>query len=348
MFRRFINLLKQDTKVAIRNYFHIVILVLITLMTLFINLVIPKQVKLTPTELFVDKTEGKVFEKYLINEGIDKDRIYESREALIEAMENRDNTLGIIVQGNLSKPKITVINQGTESTEILNLLDATLENVLDILRGTVRYKNTTIEYLRTKAEPVSFNKNIVPIMLMTEAVMLGFLLIAVMVFQEKEEGSIRAYRVSPGMTLEYILSKAVVNVVLALVYSVLLVLFTVGIKVNYFALITLIILASFFITMLGLAISVFFKNLQEFLFVGVFIMALLGFPSATYLSPSFAPSWITWIPSYSVLFGLREILFPTGKGDFLVHLNLILLVETLIFLIISYAAVNKKLMKEGR
>lgn len=60
---------------------------LVTLMILFINFIISKQVKLTPTELFVDKTEEKVFEKYLINEGIDKDRIYESREALF----NRSN-----------------------------------------------------------------------------------------------------------------------------------------------------------------------------------------------------------------------------------------------------------------
>lgn len=33
---------------------------------------------------------------------------------LIEVMESKDNTLGIIVEGNLSNPKITVINQRTE------------------------------------------------------------------------------------------------------------------------------------------------------------------------------------------------------------------------------------------
>lgn len=348
MLRRFVNLLKQDVTVAIRNYYHIVILVLAAIMILFINFVVPKEVKLTPTELIVDKTEGKQLENFLLQDGADKGRFFNSREELMERVKEDDNTLGIIIEGDIKQPKVTVIHQGTESTEILNLLDATIENALDVIRDTARNTNHRVEYLRLKVEPIAFNKNIVPIMLVTEAVMLGFLLISVMVFQEKEEGSVRAYRVSPGRTLEYILSKAVVNVMLALIYSVVLVAFTVGFDVNYGALILLIVLASFFITMLGLTVSVFFRNLQEFLFVGVFLMSILGLPLSTYLSPSFAPSFITWIPSYSVLFGIREILFPTGKGEFILSLNSILVVESIIFLVLSYFTVQKKLMKEGR
>jgi len=348
MLRRFINLFKQDATVAMRNYFHIVILVLVVLLTSLVNFAVPKEVKLTPTELIADLTEGKELEKFLLEDGADKDRFYNSKEALMKAVDDKSNALGILIEGNINQPKVTVIHQGTESTEILNLLDATIEKAFDTIRGTARESDHKIAYLRPKAEPIPFNKRLVPIMVITEAVMLGFLLISVMVFQEKEEGSVRAYRVSPGGTMEYILSKATVNVLLGIIYSLLLVIFTIGLDVNYLALILLIALSSFFITMLGLTISVFFRDLRGFLFVGVFVMAILGLPMGTYLNPSFAPDFITWIPSYSILFGIKEILFPTGKTDFLISLNLVLLAEGLLFLVLGYLAVNKKLMKEGK
>ncbi|RSK28544.1 ABC transporter permease [Bacillus sp. HMF5848] len=343
---RFSNLLKQDFTVAFRNYFHLVILVLVVLFAGFINFAIPKEVKLTPTEYIADQTEGRALESFLREEGVEDKRFYSSYEELETAVYKNDNSLGIYVEGTLDAPTVKIVHQGTESQEILNLLAATVENTFDTIRGYERESNSTISYIRPQAEPIAFNKNIVPIMVMTEAVMLGFLLISVMVFQEKEEGSVRAYRVSPGRTIDYIMSKAVVNVALGLVYGVLLVATTIGFEANYIFLITIISLACFFITMLGLLVSVFFKNLQEFLFVGVFIMAVLGFPVASYLSPSFAPVWLTWLPSYDVLFGLREALFSTGKS--LMGLHITLLVESIVCFALAYWAVQHKLMKEGR
>lgn len=348
MLRRFSNLFMQDITVALRNYFHIVILVLVTLMILFINFAVPEKVKLTPTEYILDKTEGKVFEKYLIEEGTDSTRFFNNRDDLMGKVQKDSNSLGIIIEGDIQTPKVTIIHQGTESTEILNVLDATIENALNTIRKTARETNSKVLLLREKSKPIPFNKNLVPIMLVTEAVMLGFLLIAVMVFQEKEEGSIRAYRVSPAGTIEYILSKAAVNTLLAILYSVILVTFTLGTSVNYLGLILLIFVSSLFVTLLGLSVSVCFRTLQEFLFVGVFFMSILGLPIASYLSPSFAPSFITWIPSYNILFGLREVLFSTGKTQFLSSLVIILAVESIILLGISYWSVRRKLMKEGR
>ena len=348
MLRRFINLFKQDITVALRNYYHIVILILAILMTLFINFAVPEQVKLTPTEYILDKTEGKVLEKFLIEKGSDSSRFFNSRDDLIDKVQNDNNSLGIIIEGDIKTPKVTIVHQGTESTEILNVLDATIESALDMIRQTARETNTKVLLLREKSNPIPFNKSLVPIMLVTEAVMLGFFLIAVMVFQEKEEGSVRAYRVSPAGTMEYILSKAAVNILLALIYSVILVTFTLGMNVNYLGLILLIFVASLFVTLLGLSVSVYFRSLQEFLFVGVFFMSILGLPIGSYLSPSFAPSFITWLPSYNILFGLREVLFSTGKTQFVTSLILILAVESIVLLGISYWSVKRQLMKEGR
>jgi len=252
------------------------------------------------------------------------------------------------MEGTLEKARFIIIHQGTESVEILNVLDATIEETMNIIRGKSETIGHRVEYIRDKTNPIPFNKNMIPIMIVTEAVMLGFLLIAVMVFQEKEEGSVRAYRVSPGRTMEYILSKVTVNVLLALVYGSLVVIFTMGFNVNYLGLLSIILLSSLLMTLVGLSVSVFFKNLQQFLFIGVFILALAGMPVASYMNPSFSPSFMTWLPAYPVLFGIREALFPTGKVGFITSLNLVLGIESLVFFLISYWAVRKKLMKEGR
>lgn len=347
MLKKFVSLFKQDMTVAIRNYFHLVIIFLALIMIIVINFVVPDQIKLTPQEVFFDNSEGKVLQKFLIEKGVDKSRFFDSKEALASEVRNNSNTLGIIMEGTIDNAKFTIIHQGTESEEILNVLDATIESTLDTIRGYTKYSEYQVEYLRPKAEPIPFNKNLLPVFISFEVVMLGFLLIAVMVFQEKEDGSIRAYRVSPSGTLEYILSKTAVNLVLSTVYGGLIVLFTMGTSVNYLILFTVIILVSFLMTLLGLSISVFFKSLQEFLFVGVGVMALLSFPMISYFTPSFAPGFITWLPSYPVMFGLREILFPTGKTSLVISLILMLAVEGAVLFAVSYWAVKRKLMKEG-
>ena len=348
MLKRFVNLFKQDLTVAVRNYFHIVILALAALMIVLINFVFPASVKFTPNELFFDNSEGKVLESFEIQRGVDKSRFYQSREELMKAVEKNNASIGIIMEGTLQNARFTIIHQGTESEEIINVLDATIEEALDRIRGIEEKAGHRVEYLRPRTEPIPFNKNMIPVMVVTEAVMLGFLLISVMVFQEKEEGSVRAYRITPGSTLEYILSKAAVNLMLALVYALIMVVFTSGFNANYPAVILTVVLASFLMTMLGLAISVFFRNLQEFLFVGVFVLAVCGLPIASYFTPSFTPEFFTWIPSYPVLFGLREALFPTGKEGFIAASNLLLLVEGLVLLGIGWRAVHIRLMKDDK
>ncbi|SNR94808.1 ABC-2 type transport system permease protein/fluoroquinolone transport system permease protein [Anaerovirgula multivorans] len=348
MLARFTNLIKQDLTVTFRNYFHYAIILLAILMIVVINLIVPESVKLTPNEVFYDGTEEKTLQQFLLQEGLEESQLFPSKEALFQEVEEEDNTIGIIMEGDLENPKFTILYQGRESVEIINLLSVTIEEALNRMRGVEATPGYRVEYLRSQAEPIPFNKSLVPMMLVLEPVMLGFILIAVMIFQEKEEGSLRAYRVSPAGTMQYILSKVAVITLLALLYSGLLLLFTMGLDVNYLKVLLMIILSNFLITLIGLSISVFFKNLEEFLFVAVLILAILGLPMVSYFTPTFTPDFITWLPSYSMLFGIREIIFPTGKQHYVTALQWGLILQALIMLAVSYWVVHKQLMKEGK
>lgn len=349
MIKRLFNLFKQDLMVAIRNYFHYVIIIMAVLMIVIVNFVIPAEVKLTPSEIFLDKTDDQKIEGYLINvEEMDPGRFVDSEEELYERLESDSNTLGVILEGSIEDAHFTLIGQGGESEASYNLLEAAMVSILDHYKGTTDRTPHRVEYLRPQTKNIPFNKQMIPILMFTEVILLGFLLIAVMVFQEKEEGGVRAYRVSPGGTLEYILAKAGSNLFLAVLYAILVIVFTMGFDVNFLPLFGVIVLANILMTFIGLSISVFFKSLEEFIFVAILFMSVLALPMVSYLNPAFAPKFMTYLPSYPVLFGLREILFPTGKTGFITSLNWMLLAESLVLLGISYWAVQTKLMKEGK
>jgi len=349
MVRRLSTLLRQDARIALRHGFHYVILFLAILFVGLLNYAVPAEVKLTPTEYFADLTSDKAMETYLRAEGLGADRFLPGREALEQRVQGKENSIGIIMEGSVAEPVFTIIHQGTEAPEVLNILDATLEELVDLLRGDVRPEVSRIEYLRPPVAPIPFNQGLVPVVLSFEVVLLGFMLVAVLVFQEKQEGSIRAYRVSPGGTLEYILAKTGVNVLLSVLYSLLIVPFTLGLGVNYPSLLALVVLVSLLMTLVGLATSVFFNNISEFLFLAVgLILAVFMLPIISYFFPSFAPSFLTWIPSFPAVFGAREILFPTGKTGYLTPLLGMLLAESAFFLAAAYVLVGRKLMKEGR
>lgn len=189
--------------------------------------------------------------------------------------------------------------------------------------------------------------NLVPVFLTYEVVALGFLLIAVMIFQEKTEGSIHAYRVSSSGTTIYILSKVVIFTLMAVLYGVVVTISTVGFNIDYATLLSLIVLASIFMTLLGLLVSIFFNNISEFLFVPFRVILIMQLPTISYINPSFAPGFIKWIPMYAVLFGFREALFSTGKENYLFPFLIILIAGIGVLSAACYYAVKKRLMRSG-
>lgn len=351
MLRTYCTLVEQDFKIALRNYFHLVVLLLALIMIIVINFVIPEKVKITPNEVFFDNSENQFLKNYLLSKGVDKNHFFDSKKDIEQYVKNTGNSIGIIVEGNLDYYTISILHQGTESKETLNLLNATIEDTIKKIKTNLSEQdsyNYKLQYIYTKSRSIPFNKSMLPIFICTEVVTLGFLLISVMVFQEKQEGSIRAFRITPATTLHYILSKTTVNVCLSLFFALLLIIFTLGTDVNYLSTIILIINGCIFMTLLGLTISVFFKNLQEFIFPGILIIIAAGLPLTSYLTPSFSPWYVKFIPSYYLLFNLREVLLNSGKPIYSAPLYMSPWILILATFFICKWAVNKKLMKEGR
>jgi len=345
--KRFINLFKQDTRVIIRSGLHYAVIFVSVMFIILINFVIPESLEVKSNEFFYDGTQGKILEPFLLAGGVETDSIFSNYDDFIGALEENGDSIGIQLEGSAENARFTIFSQNTESIKNINLEEAVLESILENIRGTVGPPNYRVENLREEVPPIPFNKNLIPVFLTYEVVALGFLLIAVMIFQEKAEGSIHAYRVSSSGTAIYILSKVAIFTLIAVLYGVITTVSTAGFNIDYAVLLLLMILASIFMTLLGLLVSIFFKNISEFLFVTFGVLLIMQLPAISYINPTFAPGFIKWIPMYPVLFGLREALFSTGKQNYLFPYLITLIAGIVIIFAACYFAVRKRLMRSG-
>ncbi|MEW6081067.1 MAG: hypothetical protein AB1576_04680 [Bacillota bacterium] len=340
------SLIRQDMSVAYRNGFLWVAVGMAAIFIAIVNWVIPEKVQTTAGEYVVDKTEGRVIAAYL--EGLGRgDAILPSEERLLEVLEGDSRALGLVFTGTRDAPGAVVYLQGYEPEKSVRALDAAVESLWNEAAGLGRPSVHQAVLLRAEVLKPPFNKSLVPVLLVTEVVFLGFIFASVMVLQEKAEGSVKAYRVSPSGTWAYILSKTIVNVALSSFYGLLIYSGTLGIGLAIIPVLALVVLTSALVTMAGLATSVFFNSISDFIYPLVVSSLVLALPVGAYLFPSFRLPGFEVIPSYPLMFGIREIAFPTAKSGFYLSLVATLLLEVLVVLLLCGWAVEKRLMKEG-
>jgi ABC-2 type transport system permease protein/fluoroquinolone transport system permease protein len=344
MVKRLLALLKQDSVLAFRSGYVYVILILVLIYGALILFAIPKEYKVGVKEMVYDSTDGQ-FSDYL--KDFNQNNVMKSEEEMYKVLKENSNSLAMVFSGSMQNPKVKIIYQGTENIKSLKLLEASIDESIRRYRdepAKAVYKKT---FLREEGVKIPFNKSLLPVFLATEVVMFGFFIIAVMVFQEKRSGTIKAYRAAPGGAIEYTLSKTIVNIGMALIFGILFVILIMGISVNWASYLIIVIFGSALMTLLGIWISTYFRDLESFIFVGFGVNAIIGLPIISYFFPAFYLKIFDLIPSYAVIFGIREILFPTGKTGFISSIIFTLFIEIIVVGTLAIIGVRKNLLKEG-
>jgi len=344
--RRFFALFSQDLVIASRNALMWVLLGALIIIILTVRLVIPADFEMGETQYFYDKSAQGYLETAARLEGFDQERIMGSLPELEQVVAADQNSIGIIFEDDEAVPRVTIIHHGAISLENRNLIAAAIEDSLRPYYGFSGQPDLQVSYLRPAAEKVPQNQNAVPPLLAFEVIVNGFMMVAVLLFQEKMEGTIKAYRVSPGGPSIYVISKAAVFALIGIFYGLLMVIPTIGFSFNILLFLIVLFFGSLIYTWLGLAVAAFFNNISEWLFIGIALLMINMTPVISYGWPSFAPRWLTYIPSYPIIFGLREILFPSGRS--LAELFIFLPLAALVAYLVCYLVVKNKLMREGR
>ncbi len=311
--KRLGQLLGRDLTLSWRNY-HVAAVIGIAALMIALIIFLPSELNTGPGEYFLDTLPGRPVRSALLDLGGNPEGLPETRAELDRLLEENSSALGLVIEGSIDAPQVEVIQQTSIPRETVNLLIATVEMVLHAVRDG-ELPAYPVQTLRPQAPDVPLNLAGIPIFLVFEVAILGFLLVAVFVFQEKQEGTIRAYRVSPGGLWPYLISKVLVFTLLGLVYGVAVVLAGFGLSANWPAVLALTVWASAFMTVFGLGFAAWFDNLSHWFFPGLAVLVLNMLPFFSYVYPVFSPAWITVIPSYGLVFAVREALFPTGDAE---------------------------------
>jgi ABC-2 type transport system permease protein/fluoroquinolone transport system permease protein len=345
--KKFFTLLMQELKIIYRNHFVWFTLFLLAAMVIVVWL-LPSEIEHKNSNFFYDATQSKMLESRLVSAGFPQENIVGSIEEIEEIIKDDRSNVGIMLEIIDGEAKFTVVYNGKLLPQEEKMIIAGLQRMYDEITGSEIVPVFEMETIRPEFKPLTISEISIPFVLTYETIVLGYLFVAVMVFLEKQEGSIRVYRVSPSGILNYILAKSILWMVLSVIYSALLVILTYGFNVNWAQLLLLLGISSLFMTLFGLFVSTFFNSISEWLFVAIGILILFSFPQISYLSPSFSPRWITLIPTYPIIFTVKDIIFDIGReGAFLKTMG-ILSIYTVVAFVLAYIAVNRKLMREGR
>lgn len=213
-----------------------------------------------------------------------------------------------------------------------------------------------VRYLGERRDPIGNRMNFIINLIVFEVLILPFVFIAVNLFQEKQDGTIRAYRVTPGGTLRYVAAKVLLWTVLTILYGVLLLLLTVGwtlSMLSWAAMLLLFAVAGLFISGAGFFVALFFSNISGWFLPGISVLLLSQLPIVSYLFPTFSPTWITWFPTYRLLYAVRDILTVGPVGRMAPHATvggalLYMAGLALAALALACVAADRRLMREAR
>lgn len=158
-----------------------------------------------------------------------------------------------------------------------------------------------------------FDELMLLVMYALDLCLLGFMFGSVMILQDKDQGTIRYFRIAPGSALQYMASKLALNVGLSLVNLVVLTAFVAPWALAKPALYALTLLICAGMTTLGMTISVFLRNISQWFFPAI-AMSLVGtMPVYLMFTPTQSLAWTRWLPTYHILFGSEAVLFGDAE-----------------------------------
>jgi|GEM_PF-3635567 len=333
MAKRLLLNFKKDWTIGFRNFYLAITIATAVLFYLFLTFLIPEDYSPVNLYLYTDP----LYREALQNGEESEFEVMEmdSPEAVYESMKKDVNGYGFIVQQGETAPDITIVSQGGEESETANLLKLSLGTAFTeyLMTGQEYAIDYDVVTLHPGMEKVSYQDNFLPIFIVMESSFIGFFLISVMLFMEKDQRMHTAYLVSPGGLTEHLLSKVLVMLLLGYVSAFGITLAVRGFDANFYRLWLTVTVSSFLSSSLGLLMGAIFNSLQKAMFLLLSFVFLLMMPVLSFAFPVFTPGWIKFLPTYPMLQAARSAVIPAfGAAGFYKNIAVIAGEGTILFI----------------
>ena len=241
-------------------------------------------------------------------------------------------------QGEIS---YTYYMQGYETERLRNIYLVFHNEEISTLQAL--FEDQDVRVLETDHVLLNDRENVIPSFLTFNGSLMGLFIIASYIFLDKKEGVIKAYAVTASSVWQYLLSKVGVIMLTSTVTSLIIVLPVMGLQPNYPLMLLFLLTTGFAASALGLVLTSYYDNITQAFGTLYFLIIALMLPNIAYFIPSWNPTWITFLPTFPMLEGFKEILLPNGDAAYVLFASLGFLLIGLLFFLFANMRFKKTL-----
>ena len=323
MFKKIWAIFIRDLRINTREFITIWILAMPIIFALVINALAPS---INDSTVRLALVEGENTEQAEYLEDFARVSLFENEEAVRERVERRDDYIGILRDGD----EYYILTQGNENQAIVDF--AKTLQVLYTLGSNI--EDSTAEIVELGRDIPPLKKMLVNISILFGSI-LGGMLIAINIVEEKGDNTISAINVTPVSRIGFILGKSMMGLLLPL-YGSLAVLLITGFSYVNIGQMLLVVLSA---TLLSLLIGFIEGLANDDMMTAVASFKMIFFPvaGAVAVAEAVAEKWhwtVWWIPYYWTYKGTGEVLSETSTWPgMLLYTGIILALCGIVFLV---------------
>ncbi len=326
MIHKILLIFKRDLKVSVRDFITMYIIVVPIIFAIIINVFSPG-VNDTTVEIAVLDGESKSQEEYF--KQFAKVETLKTIEDIEERVKKRDNIVGVLPD---TKDKYFILTQGNEP-----------DYVVDYVKNLTAFDYYNIGIEDTQAEIVDYGRDIPPLkkMMVNIAVMftsiLGGMIIALNIVEEKTDNTISAIHLSPVSRMGFIAGKSLIGVFIPVV-GIFLMLFITGFRdINYIHAFLMVTSSCIISILIGFIEGI--NNDDVMNAAGNMKMLFLPLGGAVAAVELLADKWqplFYWIPFYWTYKGNDLVLTNSGSWlDIIKYTALVLAISAIAFVVLA-------------
>lgn len=326
MIRKILLIFKRDLKVSIRNFITLYIIVIPIVFAIIINIFSPG-INDTTVEIVLLEGENQEQEEYF--KQFAKVEILDTMEDIEDRVKKRDNIVGVLPG---KKDEYFILTQGNEP-----------DYVVDYVKKLTAFDHYDIEIEESQAEIVDYGRDIPPLkkMMVNVSVMfasiLGGMIIALSIVEEKTDNTISAIHLSPVSRIGFIAGKSLIGVFVPVVGIFLMLLITGFRDINYFHAFLMIATSCIISILIGFIEGI--NNDDVMNAAGNMKMLFLPLAGAVAAVELLADKWqplFYWIPFYWTYKGNDLVLSNSGSWmDIIKYSGIVLGISMIVFIALA-------------
>ena len=322
--KRILTIFLRDVKVNLRDFLSLYIIIIPIIFGIAINLIAPS---INDTTVNIALVEGKNPQMVEYLEDFAKITTYEDKAALEERVGRRDDVFAFIPDGD----QYYVLQQGNENEEFVDMAKL----MLALYEDGAQIDDATAE-IHEFGKVVSPLKKIMLNVLMMFCAILGGMLIAINIIEEKVDKTIRAINLTPVSRMDFIFGKSMIGVMIPLYGSVAMLLITGFIDINWGQMMILVVSSMIVSILFGFIQGSNNSSVMDA--AGSVKLLFLPLAGSVAVAELLSDKWqwvVYWSPFYWTYKGVDKILTNQAEwGEILMYAGIVVLISVIVYVLL--------------